>query len=285
MFVRRKEIMQRLNRVLRVQNVMLKCSQQQQQQQLRTNSLSRVLALSSNAALTTNRISSHQLLSTNQYQNDMIRTTQAFAKRFYASGGNLPEHSKILLPALSPTMEQGTLAKWAKKEGDHVVEGDLIAEIETDKATMGLEASEEGYVAKLLVAEKTRDLPLKTLLCIMVKDKNHVAAFADYKPTEAESKPSAPKAEAPKPAPAAAPAPKPAAAAPPPPPPPSSSQAPQTASAPVKRASGERVFATPLARKLAAERNIDLAVSLMTSELFKNSNFSKQGNHSLKTLI
>lgn len=67
------------------------------------------------------------------------------------------------MPALSPTMEQGTLAKWAKKVGDHVNEGDLVAEIETDKATMGLEASEEGYIAKILIEEKTRDIPLKTV--------------------------------------------------------------------------------------------------------------------------
>lgn len=143
------------------------------------------------------------------------------------------------------------------------MEGDLIAEIETDKATMGLEASDEGYVAKLLVAEKTRDLPLKTLLCIMVKNKNDVAAFADYKPSAAESKPAAAApakaAEAPKPA-----APAPATSAPPPPPPPpqpTPKAAPAAAPAAAKRASGERVFATPLARKLAAERNIDLSVS------------------------
>ena len=60
-------------------------------------------------------------------------------------------------------MEQGTLAKWAKKVGDYVTEGDLVAEIETDKATMGLEASDEGYIAKIFVEEKTRDIPLKTV--------------------------------------------------------------------------------------------------------------------------
>ena len=153
------------------------------------------------------------------------------------------------------------MAKWAKQEGDQVAEGDLIAEIETDKATMGLEASEEGYIAKLLVPEKTRDLPLKTLLCIMVKDKSHVAAFADYKPEAAAASPAPAKpaaAEPPKPAPAP---PKPAAAAPPPPPPAAAPQPVAQASAPApKRASGERVFATPLARKLAAERNIDISV-------------------------
>lgn len=152
------------------------------------------------------------------------------------------------------------MAKWAKQEGDHVAEGDLIAEIETDKATMGLEASEEGYIAKLLVAEKTRDLPLKTLLCIMVKDKSQVAAFADYKPEAAAASPAPAKpaaAEPPKPAPAP---PKPAAAAPPPPPPAAPQPVAQASAPAPKRASGERVFATPLARKLAAERNIDISL-------------------------
>lgn len=171
-------------------------------------------------------------------------------KRFLAS---FPEHTKIVLPALSPTMEQGTLAKWAKKEGDHVMEGDLIAEIETDKATMGLEATDEGYIAKIIVPEKSRDLPLRTLLCIMVSDQSQIAAFADYKP-EAESVPEtkpvveAPVAETPKPV---------QTQAPPPPPPPQPTPAPQAQPA---RTPTERIFATPLARKLAAERNIDLAL-------------------------
>jgi len=81
-------------------------------------------------------------------------------KCFYSS---FPSHTKIRLPALSPTMEQGTIARWAKKEGDQILEGDLVAEIETDKATMGLEASDEGYMAKILVAEKTKDIHLKTV--------------------------------------------------------------------------------------------------------------------------
>lgn len=170
-------------------------------------------------------------------------------KRFLAS---YPDHTRVVLPALSPTMEQGTLAKWAKKEGDHVMEGDLIAEIETDKATMGLEASDEGYIAKILVPEKSRDLPLKTLLCIMVNDQSKISAFADYKPeAEPASTPTPEEAEKPKVEP-----PKPVHSqpqAPPPPPPPS----PASKSSPT---STERVFATPLARKLAAERNIDLSV-------------------------
>jgi pyruvate dehydrogenase E2 component (dihydrolipoamide acetyltransferase) len=61
-------------------------------------------------------------------------------------------------------MEQGTIAKWCKKEGDQVAEGDLIAEIETDKATMGLESTEDGYLAKILIPEKTKEIPLQTVI-------------------------------------------------------------------------------------------------------------------------
>jgi pyruvate dehydrogenase E2 component (dihydrolipoamide acetyltransferase) len=86
-----------------------------------------------------------------------------FNKCFYSTNADLPKHQIINLPALSPTMEQGTIAKWVKAEGDHIIEGDLIAEIETDKATMGLEAGEEGYLAKILIPEKTKYIPLQTV--------------------------------------------------------------------------------------------------------------------------
>lgn len=94
-------------------------------------------------------------------------STLYIQKSFYAS---YPSHTKIRLPALSPTMEQGTIAKWVKKEGDQILEGDLVAEIETDKATMGLEASDEGYLAKILIPEKTKDIALKTvkLICFFI---------------------------------------------------------------------------------------------------------------------
>lgn len=73
---------------------------------------------------------------------------------------DLPSHSKVTLPALSPTMETGTISSWQKKEGDKVSEGDLLAEIETDKATVGFESSEEGYLAKICVPEGTKEVPL-----------------------------------------------------------------------------------------------------------------------------
>jgi pyruvate dehydrogenase E2 component (dihydrolipoamide acetyltransferase) len=76
------------------------------------------------------------------------------------TAGNLPEHVRVVLPALSPTMEKGTIVRWAKQEGDRVAEGDLLAEIETDKATMGLENSDEGYIAKIILPGGSKDIPI-----------------------------------------------------------------------------------------------------------------------------
>ena len=73
---------------------------------------------------------------------------------------DLPAHTKVTLPALSPTMETGTIAKWQRKVGDKISEGDLLADIETDKATMGFEASEDGYLAGIYVDEGTKDVPI-----------------------------------------------------------------------------------------------------------------------------
>lgn len=93
--------------------------------------------------------------------------------RFYS----LPPHTKIVLPALSPTMEMGTIVQWQVKEGDRFEPGDLLADIETDKATMGFEAIEEGYIAKILVTDGAKDIPLGTLVAISVENEEDLAAF------------------------------------------------------------------------------------------------------------
>src|SRR5215813_3589571 len=111
----------------------------------------------------------------------------------------------ILMPALSPTMEKGNLAKWFKKEGDKVKPGDVIAEIETDKATMEYEAIDEGTLAKIVVPEGTQDVPVKALIAVLAEEGEDVKAAA------AGAGKGAP---APKPAPPPA---KPASAATPPP--------------------------------------------------------------------
>ncbi|XP_071372094.1 dihydrolipoyllysine-residue acetyltransferase component of pyruvate dehydrogenase complex, mitochondrial isoform X7 [Centroberyx affinis] len=151
--------------------------------------------------------------------------------------------AEILLPALSPTMTMGTVQRWEKKVGEKLNEGDLLAEIETDKATIGFEVQEEGYLAKIMVSEGTRDVPLGTPLCIIVEKESDIAAFNDYVETGVAEIATPPPAPAPAAAPAvAAPTPVPVAAA----------------AAPAAARKG-RVFASPLAKKLAAEKGIDLA--------------------------
>jgi pyruvate dehydrogenase E2 component (dihydrolipoamide acetyltransferase) len=157
----------------------------------------------------------------------------------------------ILMPALSPTMEKGNLAKWLKKEGDKVKSGDIIAEIETDKATMEVEAVDEGTIAKIVVAEGTADVPVNRVIAVLAGEGEDVKAAAAGaasgapapKPqaAAAPAKTESPKAEAPKPAPAAAPT------------------APKPQAAPQAPSSGDRVFASPLARRLAKEAGIDVS--------------------------
>jgi pyruvate dehydrogenase E2 component (dihydrolipoamide acetyltransferase) len=159
--------------------------------------------------------------------------------------------TNILMPALSPTMEKGNLAKWLKKEGDKVKSGDVIAEIETDKATMEVEAVDEGTIAKIVVPEGTQDVAVNDVIAVLASEGEDVKAAAAGAGAASAPPKAAPAAEAPpaaKPAPAAAPAPKaaaPAAAAPTP-------SAPQT--------NGHaRIFSSPLARRLAREAGIELA--------------------------
>ncbi|MHA1158122.1 MAG: pyruvate dehydrogenase complex dihydrolipoamide acetyltransferase [Alphaproteobacteria bacterium] len=163
----------------------------------------------------------------------------------------------ILMPALSPTMESGNLAKWLKKEGDEVRSGDIIAEIETDKATMEFEAIDEGRIGKILVAEGTEEVPINQPIAILLEEgegdealASAVSAVPAFAPVAAPAAP----AEAPSAAetPAAAPTatPTPAVSAPP--------AAAQTAAA-APSSSGERIVASPLARRMAKEGGLDLA--------------------------
>ena len=98
----------------------------------------------------------------------------------------LPPHTEMTMPALSPTMSSGNLIEWKVKEGQEVNVGDVLAEIETDKATLSWENQDEGYVAKLLVAEGTKGLEVGTPVLIMVEDEDQIVAFKDYK-VEAKS--------------------------------------------------------------------------------------------------
>ncbi|MDJ0942107.1 MAG: pyruvate dehydrogenase complex dihydrolipoamide acetyltransferase [Kiloniellales bacterium] len=152
----------------------------------------------------------------------------------------------ILMPALSPTMTEGTLAKWHVKEGDDVASGDVVAEIETDKATMEVEAVEEGTVGKLLIAEGTEGVAVNTPIAVLLEEGEDAGAIAAAPPPAA---------------PAAAPAPAPAAAS-------GNGSAPAAAAAsqpsvPTPPATapsngGGRIFASPLARRMAEQAGLDI---------------------------
>lgn len=145
---------------------------------------------------------------------------------------------EIKMPALSPTMEEGTLAKWLVKEGDSVSSGDLLAEIETDKATMEFEAVDDGVIGRILVPAGTDNVKVGTVIAVMAGEDGAVASTPA--PAAAPAAPDPAPAAAPTPAPAFAPAPAPL-------------EAPRTDGA------GERIRISPLARKMAADRGIDVS--------------------------
>jgi pyruvate dehydrogenase E2 component (dihydrolipoamide acetyltransferase) len=156
----------------------------------------------------------------------------------------------ILMPALSPTMEKGNLAKWLKKEGDKVKSGDVIAEIETDKATMEVEAVDEGTLAKILVPEGTQDVAVNDVIAVLAGEGEDVKAAGAAAPKPAPKAEAAPAAKAAAtPAAREEPAKAPAAAAPAP--------APAKEAAPHANGHG-RIFSSPLARRLAKEAGIEL---------------------------
>jgi pyruvate dehydrogenase E2 component (dihydrolipoamide acetyltransferase) len=143
---------------------------------------------------------------------------------------------ELKMPALSPTMEEGTLAKWLVKEGDTVKSGDIIAEIETDKATMEFESIDEGVVTSLLVAEGSEGVKVGTVIATIAGEGDDAKAPAP-----------APKVEAPKAEPVV-----------------SSSPAAPLVAAPVPAKTGDRIIASPLAKKLAEQLGVDLSALIGT---------------------
>ena len=154
--------------------------------------------------------------------------------------------TEILMPALSPTMEAGTLAKWHVKEGDTVTSGDVIAEIETDKATMEVESIDEGTVGRIVVAEGTEDVKVNALIAVLLEEGEDASAIDTSVSTAPAPAAATPDTAVAAPAAAAASSPAPAAAAP------------QTAAR--SNGQGGRVFASPLARRLAQQNNIDVSL-------------------------
>ncbi|MGQ7829098.1 pyruvate dehydrogenase complex dihydrolipoamide acetyltransferase [Altererythrobacter sp. Z27] len=145
---------------------------------------------------------------------------------------------EIKMPALSPTMEEGTLARWLVKPGDEVKAGDIMAEIETDKATMEFEAVDEGTIASIAVEEGTEGVKVGTVIALLAEEGEDASAAAVAPASKPAPAPAAPASEAPQvaPAPVAAPAP-----------------------APAPATSGDRIVASPLAKRIAEQKGIDLS--------------------------
>lgn len=173
-----------------------------------------------------------------------------------SSGSSFPPHEVMSMPALSPTMAEGTLLKWKKAVGDDIAAGDVLAEIETDKATMEWEAQEDGVLAQILVPEGTSGVQVGSPVFIQVDNKDAVSEFSSFTIADAGTV-EPPKAVVPDIEPVVPP---------PATPQPISSPAKKTVTAPpsTPRPSGDRVIASPYARKLAAEKGVDLAHLLGT---------------------
>ncbi|XP_022980586.1 dihydrolipoyllysine-residue acetyltransferase component 2 of pyruvate dehydrogenase complex, mitochondrial-like isoform X1 [Cucurbita maxima] len=171
------------------------------------------------------------------------------SKRGFASDSGLPPHQEIGMPSLSPTMTEGNIARWLKKEGEKISPGEVLCEVETDKATVEMECMEEGYLAKIICGDGEKEIKVGEVIAITVEDEEDIAKFKDYKPTSSNadagaaaakesSGPSPPKKEVEEPVRS-----------------PESKTVKQSPPAPA----GDRIFASPLARKLAEENNVPLS--------------------------
>lgn len=175
--------------------------------------------------------------------------SQVHWKRGFSSDSGLPPHQEIGMPSLSPTMTEGNIARWLKKEGDKISTGEVLCEVETDKATVEMECMEEGYLAKILKGDGAKEIKLGEVIAITVEDEEDIAKFKDYNPSASGSgATSANEASAPTPPashkeevekPASLPEPK--------------------ISKPSAAPDGDRTFASPLARKLAEDHNVPLS--------------------------
>lgn len=208
-------------------------------------------------------IARRQLLRTSLSRAVTATRTRVGDVEFFSS---LPSHQVMGMPALSPTMESGSIAKWNVSEGDAFAAGDSLAEIETDKATVDFEAQDDGVVAKILAPANAGDVPVNAPILVTVEEEEDVAAFADYEATAAAEEETTATAEAqeepttteervtppaaPEPVPAATPTPTLATV---PPPEPEVVAVPDTTASPVTKAWGRSAeTSSPVANLLAA---------------------------------
>ncbi|CAL0326079.1 unnamed protein product [Lupinus luteus] len=182
------------------------------------------------------------------FNRGISRSSQLQSRRCFASASDLPPHQEIGMPSLSPTMTEGNIARWLKKEGDKVSTGEVLCEVETDKATVELECMEEGYLAKIVHGDGSKEIKVGEVIAVTVEDKEDIAKFKDYHPSASESGDSTAKETS----------------SPPPPKKevdeePSREPEPKVSKPSAPSSSGDRIFASPLARKLAEEKNVPLS--------------------------
>lgn len=177
-----------------------------------------------------------------------LNSSSTYLKRGFATDSGLPSHQIIGMPSLSPTMSEGNVAKWKKKEGDKVSAGDVLCEIETDKAVVDMESMEDGYLAKIIHGDGAKEIKIGEVIAIMVEDEDDIAKFKDYTPSgqgaandKASSKETTP----------------------PPPPPkedtPSPVATPKTEKSAAPPQSEDRIFASPIARKMAEDHKVPIS--------------------------
>ncbi|KAH1149252.1 hypothetical protein GLYMA_16G004400v4 [Glycine max] len=184
-----------------------------------------------------------------EFNGEISRSLQVLSRRCYASASDLPPHQEIGMPSLSPTMTEGNIARWLKKEGDRISPGEVLCEVETDKATVEMECMEEGFLAKIIRGDGAKEIKVGEVIAVTVEDEGDIAKFKDYQPSASE--PSEPPAKE--------------TSAPPPPKKeevveePAREPEPKVSKPSAPPSSGDRTFASPLARKLAEEKNVPLS--------------------------
>ncbi|EEC79834.1 hypothetical protein OsI_21298 [Oryza sativa Indica Group] len=168
---------------------------------------------------------------------------QVVPSRCFSSGADLPPHQEIGMPSLSPTMTEGNIARWVKKEGDKVSPGEVLCEVETDKATVEMECMEEGYLAKIIHGDGAKEIKVGEIIAVTVEEEEDIGKFKDYKaPSSAES--AAPAESKPQSEPTE---------------PKKEKEQPKATKTEESFLSEDRTFSSPIARKLAEDNNVPLS--------------------------
>lgn len=180
--------------------------------------------------------------------NKRLSGSQVPSRRGFSSDAGLPPHQEIGMPSLSPTMTEGNIARWLKKEGEKVSPGEVLCEVETDKATVEMECMEEGYLAKIIHGDGAKEIKVGEVIAVTVEDEEDIAKFKDYTLSASGGGAAADKGSS-----VSTPPPKEAAKEP------ATSPEPKVSKPSAPSAAEDRIFASPLARSLAEENNVPLS--------------------------